>query len=112
MSKLENLTAYTVVEKKELKEVNGYGYILSHNKTKARVAVIENDDTNKVFTIGFRTASRRYRCAAYHGAFGSLWFQKISGQGSVRGALQRKPEYILKCNDLFGQDSISACKSE
>ena len=50
MSKLENLTAYTVVEKKELKEVNGYGYILSHNKTKARVAVIENDDTNKVFT--------------------------------------------------------------
>ena len=41
MSKLENLTAYTVVEKKELKEVNGYGYILSHNKTKARVAVIE-----------------------------------------------------------------------
>ena len=55
MSKLENLTAYTVVEKKELKEVNGYGYILSHNKTKARVAVIENDDTNKVFTIGFRT---------------------------------------------------------
>ena len=55
LSKLENLTAYTVVEKKELKEVNGYGYILSHNKTKARVAVIENDDTNKVFTIGFRT---------------------------------------------------------
>ena len=55
MSKLENLTAYTVVEKKELKEVNGYGYILSHNKTKARVVVIENDDTNKVFTIGFRT---------------------------------------------------------
>ena len=107
MSKLENLTAYTVVEKKELKEVNGYGYILSHNKTKARVAVIENDDTNKVFT-----ASRRYRCAAYHGAFGSLRFQKISGQGSVRGALQRKSEYILKCNDLFGQDSISACKSE
>ena len=39
LSKLENLTAYTVVEKKELKEVNGYGYILSHNKTKARVAV-------------------------------------------------------------------------
>ena len=50
MSKLENLTAYTVVEKKELKEVNGYGYILSHNKTKARVAVIENDDTCLLYT--------------------------------------------------------------
>ena len=55
MRKLENLTAFTDVEKKELMEVNGYGYILSHNKTKARVAVIENDYTNKVFTIGFRT---------------------------------------------------------
>ena len=101
MSKLENLTAYTVVEKKELKEVNGYGYILSHNKTKARVAVIENDDTNKVFTIGFRTPPAS-----------ALRIGQISGQGSVRGALQRKSEYILKCNDLFGQDSISACKSE
>ena len=108
MSKLENLTAYTVVEKKELKEVNGYGYILSHNKTKARVAVIENDDTNKVFTIGFR----RYRCATYHRTFGALRFQKIPGQGSVCGALQGQSEYILKCNDLFGQDSVSACKSE
>lgn len=55
MQHLENLNAYTLVEKKELKEVNGYGYVLSHNKTKARVLVIENDDSNKVFTIGFRT---------------------------------------------------------
>ncbi len=55
MSKLEQLEQYTLVEKKELPEVKGYGYILSHNKTKARVLVVENDDKNKVFTIGFRT---------------------------------------------------------
>ena len=55
MSSLENMTAYTVVEKRELKEVKGTGYVLSHNKTKARVMVVCNDDTNKVFTIGFRT---------------------------------------------------------
>ncbi len=52
---LENLTAYTLEEKQELKEVNGVGYVLRHNKTKARVMVISNDDSNKVFTIGFRT---------------------------------------------------------
>lgn len=55
LSSLENMTAYTVVEKRELKEVKGTGYVLSHNKTKARVMVVCNDDSNKVFTIGFRT---------------------------------------------------------
>lgn len=55
LSSLENMTAYTVVEKRELKEVKGTGYVLSHNKTKARVMVVCNDDGNKVFTIGFRT---------------------------------------------------------
>ncbi|MBQ4231671.1 MAG: hypothetical protein II699_00190, partial [Lachnospiraceae bacterium] len=39
----------------DLSNVNGVGYVFSHTKTKARVAVISNDDDNKVFTIGFRT---------------------------------------------------------
>lgn len=55
MNKLENLSAYSIVEKQDLPEVNGVGYVLSHKKTKARVMVVINDDSNKVFTIGFRT---------------------------------------------------------
>ena len=55
MSNIEELKAYTVIEKKQLEEVNGTGYVLCHNKTKARVMVVCNDDNNKVFTIGFRT---------------------------------------------------------
>ena len=31
------------------------GYLLRHKKSGARVAVLENDDENKVFNIGFRT---------------------------------------------------------
>lgn len=53
--KLEELKAYDLIEKKDLPEVKGTGYVLSHKKTKARVCVICNDDNNKVFTIGFRT---------------------------------------------------------
>ncbi|MCM1272420.1 MAG: insulinase family protein [Clostridium sp.] len=53
--KLEELEAYDLVEKQELPEVKGTGYVLSHKKTKARVLVVCNDDNNKVFTIGFRT---------------------------------------------------------
>lgn len=52
---IEQLNAYELVEKKELPEVKGIGYILSHKKTKARVMLVLNDDDNKVFTIGFRT---------------------------------------------------------
>ncbi len=52
---LKELKAYRLVEDEKLAEVNGHGFVLEHLKTKARVLIIENDDTNKVFTIGFRT---------------------------------------------------------
>lgn len=55
MSGLKELEAYQVVQEQRLPEVNGTGYVLEHKKTKARVLVVENDDTNKVFSIGFRT---------------------------------------------------------
>lgn len=55
MGKFDILNAYTVEEEQCLNEVNGKGYVLRHKKTGARVVVIENDDNNKVFTIGFRT---------------------------------------------------------
>ena len=52
---LEELKAYEVIEKQDLPEVKGTGYVFRHKKTKARVCVVSNEDNNKVFTIGFRT---------------------------------------------------------
>ncbi len=52
---LENLQAYTVISKQRIEELKSDGYLLKHNKTGARVALLENDDENKVFYIGFRT---------------------------------------------------------
>lgn len=52
---LENLQAYTVVSKRRIEELKSDGWLLRHNKTGARVALLENDDENKVFYIGFRT---------------------------------------------------------
>ncbi len=46
---------YTLVEQRELPELEGYGYLLRHNKSGARVLLVENEDKNKVFSIGFRT---------------------------------------------------------
>lgn len=52
---LEQLKTYTVIEKREIKDLNSVSYLLKHNKTGARVALLSNDDDNKVFYIGFRT---------------------------------------------------------
>ncbi|MDE6389063.1 MAG: insulinase family protein [Lachnospiraceae bacterium] len=52
---IEQLRAYTLLEKREIKELNSISYLLKHNKTGARVALLSNDDENKVFYIGFRT---------------------------------------------------------
>ena len=53
--KIEALKAYQVIEKREIKDLNSMSYLLEHTKTGARVALLSNDDDNKVFYIGFRT---------------------------------------------------------
>ena len=52
---LENLQAYEIIEKREISDLNSMSYLLKHKKTGARVALLQNDDNNKVFYIGFRT---------------------------------------------------------
>ncbi len=53
--KLSDLTAYEIVEQKELADIHSAGCILRHKKSGAKITVISNDDENKVFYIGFRT---------------------------------------------------------
>lgn len=52
---ISNIRNYTLQEKKELKDIDSMGYVLRHDKSGARVILIENDDNNKTFSIGFRT---------------------------------------------------------
>ena len=49
------LEAYELLKEQELNDINSKGYILRHKKSGARVALISNDDDNKVFYVGFRT---------------------------------------------------------
>ncbi|MCI8429389.1 MAG: insulinase family protein [Lachnospiraceae bacterium] len=52
---IEQLEAYKMIQKEQIPELNSTGYLLKHKRTGARVALLENEDENKVFTIGFRT---------------------------------------------------------
>ncbi len=51
----ERCRAYEVIERRRIAELNSEGWLLKHKKTGARVVLLENDDENKVFYIGFRT---------------------------------------------------------
>lgn len=65
--KLTDLEAYEILEQCPLRDLKSEGFILRHKKSGARVAVISNDDDNKVFYIGFPYAGRGfYRCTTYH----------------------------------------------
>lgn len=52
---LGTLNDYELITEEELKDINSLGLLFRHKKTGARVAVVSNDDNNKVFSIGFRT---------------------------------------------------------
>ena len=54
---LENCKAYELLEKKELDDIKSTGFLLKHKKSGARIALISNEDENKVFYVGFRTPS-------------------------------------------------------
>lgn len=56
--KIEDLSTYEILEKREIEDIKSVTYLCRHKKTGARVALVSNDDENKVFYIGFRTPPR------------------------------------------------------
>lgn len=53
--KISNIPAYELIKEENIKDLNSQGYLLKHKKTGAKIAILENDDDNKVFGIAFRT---------------------------------------------------------
>ena len=52
---VKDVEQYKLLQEQNLKDLKSKGYLLKHKKSGARVVLIENDDDNKVFSIGFRT---------------------------------------------------------
>ncbi len=51
----KGLEAYELLKEQSLNDIRSTGYILRHKKSGARLALISNEDDNKVFYVGFRT---------------------------------------------------------
>ena len=52
---IHDLKSYEILKEENLTGIHAKGTLLRHKKSYARVLLIENDDNNKVFSIGFRT---------------------------------------------------------
>lgn len=52
---VEQLEAYELIEKRQIEDIHSLSYVLRHKKSGAKIALLSNDDKNKVFYIGFRT---------------------------------------------------------
>src|SRR5690554_4556605 len=48
-------SGFELLEERKIKEVNSVGRLFYHKKSGARLIHLENDDSNKVFSISFRT---------------------------------------------------------
>ena len=55
MKKVEELEQYRLKEHRYIEDIRSDSFLLEHKKTGARIALLSNDDENKVFYIGFRT---------------------------------------------------------
>ena len=55
---LKGTDAYEILQQTRLEDIHADGLYLLHKKSGARIAVISNDDPNKVFYIGFRTTPK------------------------------------------------------
>ena len=52
---IKDVKGYELIKKETLEGIKAEGYLLRHKKSGARVIYVQNDDNNKVFSIGFRT---------------------------------------------------------
>ena len=58
LEELKTLSAYEYLTETEIPEIRATGVTMAHRKTGARIFLLLCGDSNKVFTIGFRTPSR------------------------------------------------------
>ncbi|MFR6599396.1 MAG: insulinase family protein, partial [Finegoldia magna] len=52
---MQDYKNFKLIDTRELSDINSTAYLFEHEKTKAKVLKLSNDDENKVFSIAFKT---------------------------------------------------------
>lgn len=68
---MKQYPGYTLVKREDCPEQHGTLTVLTHDVSGAAVLLVENDDDNKAFGIGFGTFLRRHRRVPHPRALGA-----------------------------------------
>ena len=93
---MERFPGYTLVRTEDCPEQHGTLTVLTHDVSGATVLLVENEDTNKAFGIGFGTFP-----SDDTGVFHILQ-RKIPGDLAVLAAAQKQHGIFPECDDLPG----------
>ena len=91
---MERFPGYTLVRTEDCPEQHGTLTMLTHDVSGATVLLVENEDTNKAFGIGFGTFPSD--------ALGAGRQRKIPGDLAVLAAAQKQHGIFPECDDLPG----------
>ena len=90
-----NLSKYDVISVEKLEDLDSTGLLLRHKKSGARIAIVSNDDNNKVFSIGFKTPPYNDTGLQHILEHSTLMrFKKISCERPVCRTLQGVAQHI------------------
>lgn len=104
-----NYPGYTLVRREDCPEQHGVLTVLNHDVSGATVLLVENEDTNKAFGIGFGTFP-----SDDTGVFHILEHSVLAGSEkypvtSPFTAAQEQHGLLPERHDLPGQDRVSLC---
>ncbi|MFR9066208.1 MAG: hypothetical protein ACLVJH_03975 [Faecalibacterium prausnitzii] len=100
---------YTVLRTEDCPEQHGTLTLLTHDVSGAAVLLVENEDVNKAFGIGFGTFP-----SDDTGVFHILEHSVLAGSENTPSAplcaaAQKQHGLLPQCNDLPGQNSLPLC---
>ena len=93
---------YTVLRTEDCPEQHGTLTLLTHDVSGAAVLLVENEDVNKAFGIGFGTFPSDDTGVFHIGALRAGGQRKIPGQFPLCAAAQKQHGIFPECDDLPG----------
>ena len=97
---IHDLAEYEILDEHRVEDVQSDGFILRHKKSGARIAILSNNDDNKVFYIGFRTPPEDETGVPHIIEHTTLCGSKKFCKGSLHRAGKGLTQYIFKCHDI------------
>ena len=103
-----NYPGYTLVRREDCPEQHGVLTVLNHDVSGATVLLVENEDTNKAFGIGFGTFPSD-DTGVFHILEHSGGQREVPRDLAFFTAAQEQHGLLPERHDLPGQDRVSLC---